>query len=829
MPAATAQPSNPAAVCSAAARLNDLHLPQQVIALISQDSAVGAPLTCQDELLAATRARGLAKKHALDAEAALGSEQWPKADELAQASLALDAENGLATRVAAQVAAHDAALAETIPEKAATRWDETYKHYLKPTGELAAPFLASLIAIFALARVLTLVPWHRLRPLLPWPRSWRRVSLATCSVACALASATLTPAWSALSTELRVGTLMLALVSIVTGSIWLSGQLRIHVEVRNSDGTVSELGAGHFAAVVGELAGEEPRGLEIQRGSDVTAMASTVLAATPEGTIAKLVATLLRILMGSAPWQVELEEVDKDTLAFTVSRNFRPLQASLIQGSALGLDVPLIAASDTQVSPASKDEPNAPAGEKPDLYRVAAAALVVQLSEYHQGFGALGPVTDWRSLGLHYVATTQLDGNREAQRQALARAVGDDPGNLPAQVAYLFCLYREATTKDSLRGYSGALSATLESMENHPDLRNSQVQRRALHSRLAAEINYAYASSKEGPSPDLAELKTASNALQRFYNNSLFKSDTVMEAGTLLATQSDTGYLDVPGNAGKPRLGRPALMLGSLPAAAAMVLWADDHSEDASKLRSEDRSSWLTWLKRAAGPTADYQVGCYYATASQRTDEFTELAARHLTRAATDPRLAAWLRKDPQLAQALREDRFVKEFGQDPRTDFLSLSPLAAFADTFAEMGITTPEEILDYTPEQLANTLGRPEGTATRLLQLAEAATSPELGEPEDTYRVELLHQLIALHLPLPPVSRHKAETHIDWLLTAIGDRLPDADLSKTVVRSWWQGVPPPRPSPPPSPKPKRRPWQGSRSHPRTHRRHRRHRGHRR
>ena len=75
---------------------------------------------------------------------------------------------------------------------------------------------------------------------------------------------------------------------------------------------------------------------------------------------------------------------------------------------------------------------------------VAAAAVLTAIAPHDKDFESLFDVTDWRSLGLHYVATTDYprDLDEDARERALASALHYDSRNLPARVALQASLYR---------------------------------------------------------------------------------------------------------------------------------------------------------------------------------------------------------------------------------------------------------------------------------------------------------------------------------------------------------------------------------------------------
>ena len=84
----------------------------------------------------------------------------------------------------------------------------------------------------------------------------------------------------------------------------------------------------------------------------------------------------------------------------------------------------------------------------PDLYKLAAAFVVTTLAEHEEGYEGFCGASDWRSIGLQYLATTDHIFNEEHQKLLLARAVELDPENLLASAS----LYARSVPEEDASG-----------------------------------------------------------------------------------------------------------------------------------------------------------------------------------------------------------------------------------------------------------------------------------------------------------------------------------------------------------------------------------------
>jgi hypothetical protein len=346
--------------------------------------------------------------------------------------------------------------AETAPSKP-QQWRQGYRtwaeRYVDPLRELLLPVVVIIAALLVAARMLTplLNPWSELG-------AQERVFFLTAGLVLITAAAIL-GVFVLPEGDAHAGlAVALGLAGTVLTSWAVAKRLRLTVEVTNAKGERDRAGTAHVVALLNELGAEPPKGLEVPRASDVQAL-DGALKLLPEGTIGKALGSAIEWLFGLSPWTVVVDQESDDVHSVEISRNGRSAGSAVIDRDQLGLRVPLPRSpgtSRTGGGDAAKEE------ALPDLHRLAAAVVLTTLAEKHDGFKGLCEATDWRSLGLHYVATTDFDDSPKEARPLLARATELDPDNLSAQVAWRYAVYREATEAPDLKAYIRWLDVTIE-------------------------------------------------------------------------------------------------------------------------------------------------------------------------------------------------------------------------------------------------------------------------------------------------------------------------------------------------------------------------------
>jgi hypothetical protein len=703
-----AQERSSEVVCSAAAELNAQQLPRRATAMI-RAARISASNLCANELgQAADQVLG-AIASAREAEELLDAEKWDDARVAAATALALDRDNTQA-QVAQRSATAGAIASQTRPQQ----WLAAYRTWsaanLEPIGSLLVPVSIVLAVLLLAARVLTTMVdvWPRLGIR---PRQLVLLAGLALSLVAAVRVAFVVPTGPDDLPLIAV----VALLGIVLTAWALATRLRISVEVSGASGTVDTAATAHVIALLNELGGEAPKGLEVPRAADMQELTGT-LKMLPESPVTKALSGSADLLFGLTPWQVLVDVKSEDLISVQIDRNGRSAGSAVIDRDQLQLRIPLSRSAPTPNSPAAGGAAASPA--YPDLHRLAAAVVLVTLAGKHSGFEALCGATDWRGLGLHYVATVDLDGH-SAAKQVLARAVEHDPDNLAAQVAWRYAIFREATETAELAAYIDWLGRALRAVTDtkggspSPQEGYGALRQRMLYSRAAATVNYFYANGGTfGFDARGARWKPA---------------EVRAVFAELLTELEDTPKALV------------TLRQAARPGAAAMAGWVNDVLPIGHRIDSPNLPKWL-W--RPAGPNGHYNVGCFYAT---RNDPSHDLAVRHLQLATDLPRLRDWMKNDPQLRSVFDSvDTYRKHFNRLPSTDVLSLPTLQPFGDQLKAAGVADLWSLRRYlaAPSALHHVVGS-DLTITRqiLATIRVAASVPADLSP---FRVELCREII-------------------------------------------------------------------------------------
>ena len=166
----------------------------------------------------------------------------------------------------------------------------------------------------------------------------------------------------------------------------------------------------------------------------------------------------------------------------------------MVERDPLGLRVGLVDSSG-KVRGKDNEEP------LPDLHRMSAAVVLCVLDRAYAIDGMCG-ASSWRSLGLHYIATTDFANSDELALPILARAVAEDRDNRLAQVALWQARYRHSKDESGSPAYWDRLNAYVDSRVREVAAGGDRVQAlkqeqagdralllRVLYSRVAIGIN----------------------------------------------------------------------------------------------------------------------------------------------------------------------------------------------------------------------------------------------------------------------------------------------------------------------------------------------------
>ncbi|MEU6980791.1 hypothetical protein [Streptomyces sp. NPDC046371] len=293
------------------------------------------------------------------------------------------------------------------------------------------------IGVVALAAV-ALVLWGTRGRAKPWRRLLIALGIVTAAGILPVLLA------DALSYDVR---LMLVHIALSALGVFLTGaalgqNLRLQVEVQQSDGSVNAASSDYLLARMKDLGTETPQALHKSTSTPGSTPLSQIpveeLSVLPAG---KFVGALTRLFFALRPdltWRARVTLVDGNRVATTLTRNGKHAASAVFSRPDLRL-------------PTDDDENRA----KAQMLTGAAAFILVQLSAVHTDLqrGLYG-ARQWRSVALQVIATSKSllknDDSRPAtQVRLLARAVNEDPGNELARFEYLWAAYEHRTYKET--------------------------------------------------------------------------------------------------------------------------------------------------------------------------------------------------------------------------------------------------------------------------------------------------------------------------------------------------------------------------------------------
>ncbi|AOT02264.1 hypothetical protein ASPU41_01795 [Arthrobacter sp. U41] len=401
-------------------------------------------------------------------------------------------------------------------------------------------------------------------------------------------------------------------------SLWMSSRLRVSIEARDSKGEVSEAATNRMVALLNELGGTRPRGLEIPRGTDVTALNDSLASASSSNKVLTALRAIVQLIFGAVPWRVSITEGPNDHLAVVITRNGWAAGAATITGD------------NAELFPA---QPGASRSEDLHLDKMAAAFILTTIATRHQGFEGLCGATDWRSVGLQFIATTDFNDAEDRCRMLLARATDFDPKNLLAEVALQNKMHRRSTDPRELESYAEWLWK-----------KQSELGQRGRNGKLA--------------SPEFASL--------------LLRLRLTYLCVTLNLASSSAGYII----GAEPRAVAHELMkslkapspdsepLALQMRARAAVLCA---AFDCPVTADEDFNTWQREGLESPAPYPAYSAACHYAREALRHEgsaraQAAAKAKDRLQYSFVDPELKAWASKDPELQRLAYLDPEFRAF-----------------------------------------------------------------------------------------------------------------------------------------------------------------------
>ena len=609
----------------------------------------------------------------------------------------------------------------TWAERWSESWDDFFSSWLAPLGALAWAILVSAVAALVLARLLAFLPvmWsgEPSRHTTDRLRGWGLGLILGGSAAIVLFAGGPGAVWL-----LAVAGAVVIVAGIVGLSRGLATSRRLSVEVRDEAGQPAAMHTRNVLVLLTTLAGSRPRGLHFAIGSDVDSLSDFALSGVAPGRLASALQAAARFVAGGTPWCLSVDATDRDNLAVSISRHGRKLHAGVINRSDLGLTA---AGSGDQAV---------------DLDNFVAAFALIALSSSYPDVAGLAGTTSWRSLGLHFVASTELRDDDDDSRAIaiLGHAVDLDPGNHPAGLMLQYRRNRYVTEFDALRRYADWLSAEAAHLEaEHSPTRNADYAlhyQRVLLNYVVTVVNLV-AIGGHGPDPSTGP--DASRA-----------RDRALQLVRLIDARTGEKEGERAGGSGELPLLEQKMRL-----VAATGYVALGGSADLLEVGSR-----LTEAAISASPWVRYDLGCmHYAQSEEQTNperrkELEELALEHLEYAMIAPRPRSFVWKDPMLVRLHADSRFQK-LARSPRPDFWDLEPLRPYRRQFAALGITSPLRLSTFAGSraELGDYLGSGRLRTLALLGVSELANRTEVlsllpwaEELLSRYKVELVSEIV-------------------------------------------------------------------------------------
>ncbi|BCY09425.1 hypothetical protein [Actinoplanes sp. L3-i22] len=301
---------------------------------------------------------------------------------------------------------------------ALARW---YSDVGGPTVNILTWFTGVFLASLTVARLLG---WIVVRPDSRWPWTeavWRRLTWAGMGLVIAGAGMWTAAATSGAPAGRSVPLLVTAALSSSAGVIvfgsGLGFRLRVTVDVRGPDGTVSGAGTAYVATRIDAMGSGHPGGLSAPEGSDIVRLPEAAISTIPQARTAAVLIMAIRAVASITPWHAHVTLVDDHAVTVVISRNGRQVDSTVIFAADFGL----------------------PAGGPTALLTVASTYILFKLTRaYREIRQGLGGATRWSSYACQVLAgTPPWRGDARLLTRLLAQAVDTDPANASAWLNYL--------------------------------------------------------------------------------------------------------------------------------------------------------------------------------------------------------------------------------------------------------------------------------------------------------------------------------------------------------------------------------------------------------
>ena len=586
----------------------------------------------------------------------------------------------------------------TFAQQVGANWDRFAAEWIDPLVK-AGPALLGLVAAFlVLGRLLVLLPkisGARKRPV-------DRAALALAGLAFILLGSCLIVLAPTRQTDVSgqlAGGGLLALIGSLVLATYLSSRLRLSLDVRDTKGNSNKVDVSRIGALLHELGGDPPRGLEIPEGADVTALGDEAMPLTYTNKVLAAIQKLVVSIFGVTPWRVVVSATNDDSFTVAMARNGASVGAATIDRNELRLAAGSAGAGQGSAGTATK----AATGAELELHKMAAAYILTTLAGKHYGFDGLCGTTNWRSLGLHYIATTDPPADIVREKRLLGAALDYDHGNMLAEVALQNRMFRESTDPPTIKTYAEWLRC--QSMMIRTDM-GSGAKSVAGYTPLLYRIEMTFLSvvlNLPPEEPEFQQLLSLGRQTAKNLLGELEPTKRVPMAGPLIQEMrlhAALAYHDLYG-AG---VGVPPEPENASDSKTASDQQAEPEPKSRAKAEAEaGAKAWQKVATPATGKPVPYFVNlynqalasvapltAYNAACSIARNKGPEAdVRRRLEYAFTDSGNREWAQRDPELAELRKKEKFLHFLGVKPRQDFWKLEAFEPYEKQLRKAGIS--------------------------------------------------------------------------------------------------------------------------------------------
>jgi hypothetical protein len=653
---------------------------------------------------------------------------------------------------------------KTAIESFGATWDAAVKSWLVPLQGSGVALLALWTAILVLARLLVFVP----RPTFA---KWSRL-LSLVSLVSGIAATLYFPVELLLLVN-RLGTpaspnefLLWAIARAVAGCVYASVALALFLGGSNrmtvtssDDEATSPLQAG-IVSRLGALGPSGARDLEVPKGTGIPSdVVKSLLPALAGNAFVTGIQTAARTLLGVAPWHVDFRAIDSERSIVNITRNGHGFASATIDLDKLGLP---------KKHESVTDFPS----------KMAVAVVLAAMARTHTDFDGVAGATDWRSIGLHDIATTLFEEDDALATQVLGRALDYDPKNVRAEIALELLLRRKSTDADSIYAYFTWLGTKVDQLREDGWNRRGylDLRRQVLLSYLAVGRNLLakYNARRANVSPTntwkrVSRWGVVYLPLWRSIASligPLVVAPTYPVAGPISHRPANSDLIDRaaelrgllrfwrhPSGGFRDRV-RP------IAATTIAVLHRKYVGESASARLDRMELFTRSWLREASvseSPQTAYAFACFIARIQDFVppgDELPTALAARLRIALLDPENKKWALSDPELNRLRRVEAFrVLVLEDKTPTDFWKIKQFAPLEESLVGLGVTRPAQLAHISNSHaVRSALNISPAAYEQLRRLSRLIDRFDLkAEGVGAYKVDIVEALVSLGVATP------------------------------------------------------------------------------